>query len=95
MPMYYHVIVETQDKNKRGDFERCYELNCINIDELIEDIVYPYTKQDIHRRSVYRVSESQITQDQKVRQNFRCFSKGSSEHCSTQCIFCLYARSHC
>lgn len=42
--MYYHVIVETTEKNKKQDFERCYELNCPQIEPIIEDIVTPYTK---------------------------------------------------
>ncbi|WP_175959708.1 TIR domain-containing protein [Burkholderia pyrrocinia] len=42
--MYYHVIVETDDKNKKGDYERCYELNCENLDDIIELIVRPYSE---------------------------------------------------
>lgn len=41
--MYYHAIVETTDKNKKGDYERYYELNCKNLDEIVELIVQPYS----------------------------------------------------
>jgi len=44
--MYYHAIVETTDKNKKGDYEHCYELDCTNLDDLIELIVQPYTKNE-------------------------------------------------
>jgi predicted nucleotide-binding protein len=43
--MYYHAIVETTEKNKKGDFERCYELNCTKLEDIVEYIVTPYTKQ--------------------------------------------------
>lgn len=42
--MYYHVIVETSEKNKKGDYERCYELNCTDLDEIIELIAKPYSE---------------------------------------------------
>lgn len=42
--MYYHAIVETTDKNKKGDYERCYELDCGNFDEIIDLIVRPYSE---------------------------------------------------
>lgn len=44
--MYYHVIVETTEKNKKGDYERCYEFDCTDLDEIIELIVRPYTKDE-------------------------------------------------
>lgn len=44
--MYYHVIVETTDKNKKGDYERCYELDCINLDDIVDLVVRPYSKGD-------------------------------------------------
>jgi predicted nucleotide-binding protein len=42
--MYYHVIVETDDKNKKGDYDRCYELNCENLDEVVELVARPYSE---------------------------------------------------
>lgn len=42
--MYYHVIVETSEKNKKGDYERCYELNCVDLDEIVELIARPYSE---------------------------------------------------
>ncbi|WP_186097321.1 TIR domain-containing protein [Burkholderia gladioli] len=42
--MYYHVIVETNDKNKKGDYDRCYDFNCENLDEIIDLIVRPYSE---------------------------------------------------
>lgn len=44
--MYYHVIIETADKNKKGDYERCYERNCKNLDEIVNLIVQPYLKNE-------------------------------------------------
>lgn len=44
--MYYHAIVETTDKNKKGGYERCYELDCENFDEIIDLIVRPYSKNE-------------------------------------------------
>lgn len=44
--MYYHVIVETTDKNKKGDYERCYELDCKNLDDIVDLIVRPYSKNE-------------------------------------------------
>lgn len=44
--MYYHVIVETTDKNKRGDYERCYELDSTNLDDIVNLVVRPYSKKD-------------------------------------------------
>jgi predicted nucleotide-binding protein len=44
--MYYHAIVETTEKNKKGDFESCYELDCVKLEDIIEYIVAPYTKQE-------------------------------------------------
>lgn len=44
--MYYHAIVETTDKNKKGDYERCYELDSTDLTEVIELIVQPYTKNE-------------------------------------------------
>lgn len=42
--MYYHVIVETNEKNKRGDYERCYELDSKSLDEIVELIAKPYSE---------------------------------------------------
>lgn len=42
--MYYHVIVETTDVNKKGNYERCYELNNKDLDEIKELIVQPYSE---------------------------------------------------
>lgn len=42
--MYYHVIVETSEKNKKGDYERCYELNSVDLDEIVELIARPYSE---------------------------------------------------
>lgn len=44
--MYYHAIVETTDKNKKGDYERCYELDCTNIDEINQLIVQPFSRSE-------------------------------------------------
>jgi predicted nucleotide-binding protein len=44
--MYYHVIVETTDTNKKGNYERFYELNNTNLDEISELIIQPYVKND-------------------------------------------------
>lgn len=44
--MYYHAIVETTDKNKNGYYERCYEMDCNNLDEIIDLIVRPYSKNE-------------------------------------------------
>jgi predicted nucleotide-binding protein len=44
--MFYHVIVETTDKNKKGDYERCYELDCTNLDDIVDLVVRPYSKND-------------------------------------------------
>lgn len=44
--MYYHAIVETTDKNKKGDYERCYELDCTDLNDMIELIVKPYSKNE-------------------------------------------------
>lgn len=44
--MYYHAIVETTDKNKKGDYERCYELDCENLDEIIDLIVRPFSRNE-------------------------------------------------
>lgn len=44
--MYYHAIVETTDKNKKGDYEQCYELGNTNLDEIKELIVKPYTRHE-------------------------------------------------
>ncbi|GGY88346.1 TIR domain-containing protein [Shewanella fodinae] len=44
--MYYHAIVETTDKNKKGDYERCYELDCENLDDIIDLIVRPYSQSE-------------------------------------------------
>ncbi|MGU3347517.1 TIR domain-containing protein [Pseudomonas monsensis] len=42
--MYYHVIVEISEKNKKGDYERLYELNSVDPDEIVELIVRPYSE---------------------------------------------------
>jgi predicted nucleotide-binding protein len=42
--MYYHVIVETTEKNKKGDYERCYELDSTSLNEIVELVVRPYSK---------------------------------------------------
>lgn len=42
--MYYHVIVETTEKNKKDNYECCYELDCTDIDEIVELIVRPYSE---------------------------------------------------
>ena len=44
--MYYHAIVETTEKNKKGDYERCYELDCTNLEEMIDLIVKPYSRNE-------------------------------------------------
>jgi len=44
--MFYHVIVETTDKNKKGDYEHCYELDCINLNDIIDLVVRPYSKSE-------------------------------------------------
>ncbi|RJL48663.1 DNA-binding protein [Pectobacterium carotovorum] len=44
--MYYHVIVETIDKNAKGNYERCYELDCKDLDEIVDLIVRPYSKSE-------------------------------------------------
>lgn len=40
--MYYHVIVETTEKNKKDFYERCYEIDCLNLDEIKDLIIKPY-----------------------------------------------------
>lgn len=44
--MYYHVIVETTEKNKKDNYEYCYELDCDDLDEILNLIVRPYTKDE-------------------------------------------------
>lgn len=44
--MYYHAIVESTDKDKKGNYERCYELDCKNLDDIINLIVRPYSKNE-------------------------------------------------
>lgn len=44
--MYYHAIVEATDKNKKGDYERCYELDCESFDDIIDLIVRPYSRNE-------------------------------------------------
>jgi len=47
--VYYHVIVETNDKDKRGHYERCYEVDGTNLDEIKTLIVAPY----VNREPIY------------------------------------------
>lgn len=42
--MYYHAIVETNEKDKKGNYERCYELNQANLEDIIQYIVTPYVQ---------------------------------------------------
>lgn len=42
--MYYHAIVETTEKNKKDNYEYCYELDCTDINEIKELIVRPYSE---------------------------------------------------
>lgn len=42
--MYYHVIVETSEKNKKGNYERCYELDCTDLKDVIELVAKPYSQ---------------------------------------------------
>ncbi|MEF3073882.1 nucleotide-binding protein [Methylobacter sp. Wu1] len=52
--MYYHVIVESTDKNKKGNYESCYELNNTNLEEIKELIVKPYTRHEqIYVNGIY------------------------------------------
>lgn len=44
--MYYHAIVETTEKNAKGKYERCYERDCKDLDEIIDLIVRPYSKNE-------------------------------------------------
>lgn len=44
--MFYHAIVETTEKNKKGDYEHCYELDCTNLNEIIDLVVRPYSKNE-------------------------------------------------
>lgn len=44
--MHYHAIVETTEKNRKNDFEKIYELNCQNTEDIIENIVTPYVSKE-------------------------------------------------
>lgn len=44
--MYYHAIVETDEKNKKGDYERYYEFDNTSLDDINELIIRPYTKNE-------------------------------------------------
>lgn len=45
MDNYYHVILETNEKNKDGKYVSVYWFDCKNLNELNEDVVDPYIKQ--------------------------------------------------
>lgn len=44
--MYYHVVVETNDKDKRGYHERCYEIDSTDLEEIKKLIVAPYMRSE-------------------------------------------------
>lgn len=44
--MYYHAIVETTDKDKKGNYDTFYERDCESIDDIINLIVRPYSKNE-------------------------------------------------
>lgn len=47
--MYYHAIVETTEKNKKDVYERCYEFDVTDLNEIIDLIARPYSE----NRSIY------------------------------------------
>lgn len=44
--MYYHAIVETTEKNRKGCYERHYVMDSENSEDIIDDIVFPYSKNE-------------------------------------------------
>lgn len=44
--MYYHVIVETKEKDKKSEYMTYYELNSTSLDEIMEFVVTPYSKKE-------------------------------------------------
>ena len=52
---YYHVIIETTDKvGKSGSFEKLYDYDKTNLDEIINNYVVPYVaSKDIHFKGYF------------------------------------------
>lgn len=44
MNIYYHVILETKEKNAKGKHECVYWYDCESLDELNEDVIEPYVR---------------------------------------------------
>ena len=44
--MYYHAIVETSEKDRKGNYENYYELDSKNLEDIIELIVQPYSRNE-------------------------------------------------
>ncbi|AWM80602.1 hypothetical protein DKL61_09705 [Gammaproteobacteria bacterium ESL0073] len=44
--MFYHVLIETSEKNKKGTYTNCYELDSRSLDDIKKYIVNPYKKEE-------------------------------------------------
>jgi len=44
--MYYNTIIETEEKDKKGNYLTCYDLDNEDFDDVKKYIIYPYLKKE-------------------------------------------------
>ena len=59
--LYYHVLIETKDTGKKGgESEKYLELDRINKQEIMDDIIIPFIKQESFQFDGYFVNPDKL-----------------------------------